>query len=110
MTLTFTKKIFFDSLSEYMASGNPIVTTAYGDLSSYLKDQENAFVIPSILPETIASKIIDTIKSKNNDSSIGKSGKRTAQEYFNPEINTMKIINHIKKLRSVNNSSGSVSR
>lgn len=96
-TKSFQNKYSFPSkVVEYLASGKPVVTTAPGDLSYYLKDKVNAFVANNENPDTIASKILEVLQDYDFAIKVGQNGKMLVNDKFNPITQTKKIINFCK--------------
>ncbi len=84
-------------LGEYLATGNPVITTNISDITTYLTDKIDAIIVKpnnvNSLVEAMKFIIDNKVKSKN----IGIKGKETASKHFNPIINGQKLfkfLNH----------------
>jgi glycosyltransferase involved in cell wall biosynthesis len=78
-----TKFGFPTKLAEYMASGVPVLSSDVSDISNYLTDGENGFLIKELKIKPLIDKIENIINNNERLSSIGKCGKETAFEFFN---------------------------
>jgi glycosyltransferase involved in cell wall biosynthesis len=74
---------FPTKLGEYLALERPVITTAIGEMGKYLKDGENAFVVPLNNVRAIADKILYVLQNPSHSAKIGTAGKKTAAEHFN---------------------------
>jgi glycosyltransferase involved in cell wall biosynthesis len=70
-------------LSEYLASGRAVLAAKVGDVSNYLKDGENAFLVrPNADPHEIAEALRIALSSAEMRSSIGDAGRNVALTHF----------------------------
>lgn len=85
-------------LSEYLSTGNTVVATTVGDVTQYLIDKKNAFLIP---PENVdaMAKVLEYIYT-NEDFAIqvGKNGQAVVAEFFDVNTNGCKFLEFIKKI------------
>jgi glycosyltransferase involved in cell wall biosynthesis len=84
---------------EYLATGKPVVTTAYGDLNNYLIDGENAFVATSSEPAAFAMKMLDVLRDIKSANEAGQKGKELARTQFNPAQQAATIIEFSRRLK-----------
>lgn len=80
---------FPQKISEYLASGNPIITTAYGEMPFYFTDGINALVAPEYTPESYAAKMNFVIHHGEEARDIGRNGHETGKRYF--DINSYSV-------------------
>lgn len=90
---------FPTKIAEYLATGKPLVTTAYGDLKDYLINGVNAFIVESSNYIIFANKIIEILDNYDKAIEIGKKGKELAINSFNPTKQAKMIIDFISELR-----------
>lgn len=83
---------FPTKLGEYLITGNPVVVTKVGDIPLFLKDGESALLANERDPEDFASKLIWVLRHPDESAVIGEKGKEVANEYFNADIETEKLI------------------
>jgi glycosyltransferase involved in cell wall biosynthesis len=83
---------FPTKIAEYLASGKPVVTTATGELTYYLKDRENAFVAEKAEKDAFSSKIMEALLDNDFAMKVAQNGKELVAEVFNPLRQTQKII------------------
>jgi glycosyltransferase involved in cell wall biosynthesis len=76
------KARFPQKISEYLASGNPIVTTNFGEVPFYFKDQKNALVALNYDEKEFAEKMDFVVSYPEASLQIGKDGKETGLRFF----------------------------
>ena len=74
---------FPHKFGEYLASGNPVITTNYGEVKNYFRDMENMLVADTYETATFAKKMEFVIDNSNLAKQIGLNGKNTALQIFN---------------------------
>ncbi|MDE3185556.1 MAG: glycosyltransferase [Bacteroidota bacterium] len=77
-----SKAGFPTKLGEYLASKKPVVITVTGEISKYLKDKENAYLVAPDQIENFANKIIYALNDEDA-SLIGAKGYEVANNNFN---------------------------
>lgn len=88
---------FPTKVGEYLLSGRPNVLTNVGNISDFLKDGENAYIVEPENVNDLANKMIQVSKDKAKANEVGRRGRDTAIKYFNSKIETEKIIKLIFK-------------
>src|SRR5690606_34242781 len=73
---------FPQKISEYLASANPVITTAYGEMPFYFSDGVNALVAPEYKPESFATKMNFVIHHPEDAVAIGRNGYEAGKKYF----------------------------
>lgn len=73
---------FPQKISEYLASGNPIITTNFGEVPYYFKDQENALVANDYDEKAFAEKLDFVALHPETAQAIGLRGKETGLKFF----------------------------
>jgi glycosyltransferase involved in cell wall biosynthesis len=76
------KARFPQKISEYLASGNPIITTNFGEVPYYFKDQHNALVAMSYDVKEFAGKFDLVARNPELAAQIGRNGKQTGLKFF----------------------------
>lgn len=95
------KARFPQKIAEYSATGNPIISTNYGEVKKYFKDEENALIADSFSSVLIAGKMNFVIKNASLSKIIGQKGYETGLKFF--DANSYKVnlrefvLNIIKK-------------
>ncbi len=84
------KARFPQKISEYLASANPIITTNYGEVRHYFKDNINALVAKDDDPFYLSEKMKYVINNPEISKKIGLNGYHTGLEYF--DNNSYKIL------------------
>lgn len=80
---------FPQKIAEYLASGNPIITTNNGEVPYYFQDENNALVAESYSPEAIAKKMTYVANYPEQAAEIGKRGYELGIKYF--DLNAFKL-------------------
>lgn len=83
---------FPTKLGEYLLSSNPVVVTSVGDIPLFLKDKESALIAKPQDSIVFAEKLCWAIEHPEEAANIGRNGKEICEKYFNPMIETKKII------------------
>ena len=103
LTMTRSNSVFANfgfpfKLSEYLATGNPVVATDVSDVSLYLEDKKNACIA---IPEDVDS-IYENLKflTDHQDKAIeiGNSGLDVVKEHFDINKNGEKFVDFLLKL------------
>jgi glycosyltransferase involved in cell wall biosynthesis len=76
------KARFPQKISEYLASGNPIITTNFGEVPFYFQDQKNALVATHYDVKEYAEKLDFIVNNPEASMHIGKNGKDTGLKFF----------------------------
>jgi glycosyltransferase involved in cell wall biosynthesis len=81
---------FSTKLAEYLSSGVPVLTTDFSDTKFFLKNDVNCFMVDEsdiYINKTITKKIEQIMNIPYNQrKEIGKNGKETAENFFNPNL------------------------
>lgn len=89
---------FPTKLGEYLASGNPVVTTDTGEIKLFLENNLNAIIIePGNIVE-LSNSISGILDFPENYIRMGLAGNIIATEKFNNKIEGKKLINFVNKL------------
>ncbi len=67
---------------EYLASGNPVISTDYGEMKFYFKDKVNMLLAGSYEEQLFAEKMQFVIDAPDEAAAIGLRGKSKAYELF----------------------------
>ena len=73
---------FPHKIGEYLASGNPVISTNYGEVKYYFKDMENMLIADSYDINLFAAKMEFVINNPIEGQRIGMNGKNTASLIF----------------------------
>lgn len=85
------KARFPHKISEYAAAGRPIVTTNFGEISNYFKDNINALIADEFDIVKFSEKINYLIAHPEKGDEIGRNSRKLGEKYFNYKtyINSM---------------------
>ena len=91
---------FPHKIGEYCASGNPIITTNYGEIKSYFVDGKSALIAEHYDVQEFADKMLYVISNPEKANEIGENGKRVGLINFNYEDCGKKIKKLILSLKN----------
>lgn len=89
---------FPSKLTEYLATGKPIVVTRVGEIPVYLKDNENAFLTDPDSVEAFALRLDFVLSNYGFACKIGERGKHLTASVFNYNYQTKRMIDFISSL------------
>jgi len=89
---------FPHKIGEYLASGNPIITTYVGEIKYYFSDEINAIIAKNYDVEEYANKMQWVIENPEKAQKIGEEGKKLGLQYFDYKIYGLKLHNFFKSL------------
>jgi glycosyltransferase involved in cell wall biosynthesis len=95
---------FPHKFGEYLVSGNPVITTNYGEVKYYFKDMVNALIADVYEEKSFAEKMFYVITNPSESAVIGENGRKIALEYADYKKYGVRIINFINELLSYSNS------
>ncbi len=78
---------------EYLASGNPVISTNYGEVKYYFKDMENMFLAESYDVNLFAEKMQFVLNNPSEAQNVGIKGEKIASEIFDYR-NRASVINN----------------
>ena len=81
---------------EYLASGNPVISTNYGEVKFYFKDKETMLLAESYEKYKFAEKMQYVIENPTQAMEIGKKGKEVASKIFDYRIVAPQINNFLE--------------
>jgi glycosyltransferase involved in cell wall biosynthesis len=92
------KARFPHKTGEYLASGNPVITTNFGEIAYYLRDKDNALVANQFEVKEFSEKLQYVLLHPAECFSIGIQGKYTALKFFDYKLYGRKLIEFISQL------------
>jgi glycosyltransferase involved in cell wall biosynthesis len=69
-------------LSEYLASGRPVVVSDVGDMCRYVEDGESALVVRHVTVEGIEEQLRRALQQLDRLQAIGRQGRLAAEQHF----------------------------
>lgn len=85
-------------LGEYLASGKAVIATNVGDISLYLRNEENCILIPPSDPLALEEALINLYDNYDLISKIGQNGRMVAENYFSASANSHKFYLFLLKI------------
>jgi len=92
------KARFPQKIAEYVASGNPVITTGVGEITKYFTDMEDALIASEYNVQLFAEKMQYVIDYPELAIQIGKKGKVVGQKNFDYKLFGNPLISYIKGL------------
>lgn len=86
---------FPTKLGEYLATGNPVVVTAVGDIPQYL-NETNAFVVEPDNNESFAYALSKVLSDYGKAQEIGKNGRELAMSVFNSKLQSQRLYEYLE--------------
>jgi glycosyltransferase involved in cell wall biosynthesis len=86
-------------LTEYLATSKPVLTNNVGEISAYLTDGINAFLVEPGSSDLLAAKMDYILSNYEFAQSVGKNGEELTHTIFNYNFNAKKIIDFIMELK-----------
>jgi glycosyltransferase involved in cell wall biosynthesis len=87
-------------LTEFLASGRPVLSVNVGEVSSYLTDAVNAYLVPPGDAAAMAARLIYMTDHYNEAVEVGKRGKELTDGVFNYNFQAKRLIGYAKSLKS----------
>ena len=88
---------FPTKLGEYLATGNPVIVTDVGEIGTFLKDRDNAVVIPPDDVNSFAFGLSWVVTHPDEAARIGERGRELAQTAFSYKTQSEKVLNIMKR-------------
>ena len=87
-------------VGEYLATGRPVVVSAAGDIPRYLTDGVDAYLAPSTDVEAFSERLRYALSHPAEADLVGKRGRETARESFDPVSHGARILAFADQLRA----------
>lgn len=88
---------FPTKLGEYLATGNPVVVTAVGDIPQYL-DESNAFVVEPDNNSAFAEALINVLADYDKAKKVGLNGRVLSQTVFSARLQSQRLYDYLKTI------------
>jgi glycosyltransferase involved in cell wall biosynthesis len=85
-------------LGEYLATGNPVISSNVSDVSKYLTNGEDALIINPENVDELTDAIDYLISNPEKAFTMASNGKKKCLKYFNPEVNGKKLADFARGL------------
>lgn len=89
---------FPTKLAEYMMTGIPVVVSGVGDIPSYLRNNEDAYIVEPGSVDSLAGCLSMVLANPEASIAVGHKGRDTAVEHFNAVTESRKILEMIDGL------------
>ncbi len=87
-------------VSEYLATGNPVITTAYGELKHYFKDKYNGFVADEFDVALYREKMLYVLENPEESKKVGMKGQEMGFKNFHYSQQGDKIKEFIESIQN----------
>ena len=88
---------FPTKLGEYLATSNPVVVTAVGDIPRFL-NEKNSFIVEPDNNEAFANQIVKIFEDYKKAKEIGAQGRIVAEQNFNYRVQSPRIHEFLQEL------------
>lgn len=95
----FSTAGFPTKLSEYLATAKPVVVTDTGDISKYLQDGVNAFLVPPDDAAAFAQALRHVMSHPEVARTVGRRGREVALKHFDCHLHSARIIKFIQAIQ-----------
>ena len=89
---------FPSKLTEFLATGKPVVSVSVGEISDFLTDGINSFIVAPGNVEELTKKLDFVINNYDHAKSISNKGKELTEGVFNYRFQASRIIDFINSL------------
>ena len=89
---------FPHKIGEYSATGNPIISSSFGEVAKFLDDGVNAMLINTYSIDALARKMMFLLDHPKLAEEIGKNGQRIAKEVFDYRKQGRRIASFIQNI------------
>ena len=93
---------FPHKIGEYLAAGNPVITTNVGEIKTYFKDEENGLVAESYDVPMFAEKMKFVLDNPEKAKKIGLKGQEMGLVEFDYKIHGQRLFSFIADLANYN--------
>jgi glycosyltransferase involved in cell wall biosynthesis len=93
-----TNSSFPSKLVEFLCTGNPVIAVSVGEISKFLTDGDNAFLVKSADIEGLAQKIDYVLNNYEDALDVAKKGKMLTASVFNYRFQANRISEFFKTL------------
>ncbi len=96
----FIEVSYPSKLTEYLATGNPVISVKVSEIPRYLHDNENAYLVNPGDPDALAEKIDFVLENYKQAKEVGEKGKELTHSVFNYNFQAKRIISFIMQLNN----------
>lgn len=89
---------FPSKLTEYLATGVPVIVTGVGEIPAYLSDKVNAFLAEPGDSNSFAQKIVEVLTDYPGAVKVGSKGKELTMNIFNYKYQAERMIKFISSI------------
>jgi len=95
----FSNAGFPFKLGEYLATGNPVISTKASDVENYLTS-DDAYLIDFNSPQQICNSLMKIVNNPEESHRIGLNGRKKYQKFFSSEVNGKLFYDLLKTIAS----------
>jgi glycosyltransferase involved in cell wall biosynthesis len=94
-----TNASYPSKLTEYLSTGNPVISVNVGEISIYLTDMVNAYLVNPNNPNEIGDKLMYILNNYSLALEVGKRGQQLTHEIFNYAVQSKRIVNFVESIK-----------
>ena len=87
---------FPSKVTEYLATGKPVVVTAVGEIPNYLTDDVDAYIAEAGSPESFTERMMYALDNYNAALLIGRRGRELALSVFKNSYQANRVLKFIE--------------
>lgn len=96
-----TQATFPSKLAEYLAASKPVISVNVGEISQYLTDGVDAYVVEPGNKKDLAEKIAHILNDYESAMKVARQGRHLADTVFNYNYQAKRIIPFVKSLKKI---------
>jgi glycosyltransferase involved in cell wall biosynthesis len=96
------KASYPSKLTEYLSTGIPVITVKVGEISDFLQDGINAYLVEPEDSNGLANKIEYVLNNNSEAIIVGENGRKLTETIFNYKVQTRRILDFIQSLNPQN--------
>ena len=89
---------FPSKVSEYLATGRPVVVTRVGEIPDYLTHNQTAFLAEPGSVDDFSARMRSALRNKDLAVKVGLSGREIARTVFNYKLQASRILSFLEKV------------
>jgi len=94
----FTEASYPSKITEYLATGNPVISVRVSEIPDYLTDRQNAYLVNPGDVHSLAEVIDEVLANYSEARKVGQRGKELTETVFNYKFQAKRILSFLDNL------------
>jgi len=94
----FTEASYPSKITEYLATGNPVISVRVSEIPDYLTDRQNAYLVNPGDVHSLAEVIDEVLANYSEARKVGQRGKELTETVFNYKFQAKRILTFLDNL------------